>query len=160
MQNKCVLIWELLGVLFLVLVGPLFHFIFVWTGFLPIGGIFSSLNESVLDYLKLGFWVLMFFSIFEFWFIHYEKDSSRNNFILAKALGALAFQAVILTIVCSYTAFTSQAILVIDIFAYVLGCILCQFVSYKVLTNTINRRFLFWIGIVLLLIQALLLIVL
>lgn len=65
-MQESVFIWEMSGIPFLILVGCIIHFVFDWTNRLPIIGIFSPVNESVWEHLKLGFWSLMLFSLAEF----------------------------------------------------------------------------------------------
>lgn len=48
--------WEGLGVFFLIIAGSLQHFTYDWSNQIPIVGVISPVNESVWEYLKLGFW--------------------------------------------------------------------------------------------------------
>jgi hypothetical protein len=122
MRRKSVLIWELSGIVFLIVVGSLLHFTFDWSNRLPLVGVFSAVNESVWEHLKLGFWSLLLFSSIEYWFIRH----GTNNFLLAKSLGIVILQGVILSVFYTYTMFTSEPILAIDISSYILGCVLCR----------------------------------
>lgn len=138
MNRKSILVWEILGIFFLVIAGSLLHFTFKWSDQSPIVGVVSPVNESVWEHLKLGFWSLVPFSLIEYWFI--KKES--HNFFLAKGLGVLVLQSSILLIFYTYNAFLPGPILVIDISSFVLGCILCQAVSYVILTRTDDRKWL------------------
>lgn len=153
-SNKSVLIWESGGVLFLIIVGSLLHFTYDWSNQIPIVGVISPVNESVWEHLKLGFWSLALFSLIEYWFIKGEI----NNFFLAKGLGVLALQGFILLVFYIYNAFLTGPIPMIDISSYVLGCVLCQVVSYVMLTRTCDSKKLNFIGLAIILIQAMLLI--
>jgi hypothetical protein len=154
MYKKNLLIWEIAGIFFLIIAGALLHFAYQWLNQLTIIGIFSPVNESVWEHLKLGFWSLVLFSIIEYWFV---KDET-NNFLLAKALGILALQSFILLVFYTYTMFSAKPILVIDILSYILGCVLCQYISYLILTRTGERRILNKIGLTVIMIHAILLI--
>lgn len=152
---KYVLIWESSGVFVLIIVGSLLHFVYDWSNQIPIIGVISPVNESVWEHLKLGFWSLALFSLIEYWFVKVEI----NNFLLAKGLGILALQASILFVFYTYNAFLAGPILVIDISSYVLGCVLCQVVSYVILTRTCNTKMLNLIGLAIILIHIALLII-
>jgi len=54
-KEKPILIFELLGIVFIVLVGSALHFTFELSGDNPLVGVFSAVNESVWEHLKLGF---------------------------------------------------------------------------------------------------------
>jgi len=155
MRKRSIIIWEISGIFFLIFVGSLLHFVFEWSNRLPLIGVISPINESVWEHLKLGFWSLVFFSLIEYWFV----KNDVNNFFLAKGLGVLTLQGTILLVFYTYTMFSSKPILVIDISSYILGCALCQAVSYKILTKTRARKTLNRLGLVLILIHAVLLIV-
>jgi hypothetical protein len=154
MRRKSVLIWELSGIVFLIVVGSLLHFTFDWSNRLPLVGVFSAVNESVWEHLKLGFWSLVLFSLIEYWFIRHET----NNFLLAKGLGVVILQVVILSVFYTYTMFSAEPILAIDISSYILGCVLCQVVSYIILTRVSGKKILNKVGLALILIHAVLLV--
>ncbi|AGA68346.1 hypothetical protein Desdi_0821 [Desulfitobacterium dichloroeliminans LMG P-21439] len=112
--------------------------------------IFSPINESIWEHLKIGFWALVLFSLLEYRFI----KSKTHNFFLAKGLGNLALHGLIVIVFYSYTAFTDKPIMFLDISSFVLGCILCQLVSYKILTKSKPKPVLNWLGLSILLASA------
>ncbi|MDP3971121.1 MAG: DUF6512 family protein [bacterium] len=130
-SNRKILYWELIGIVFLVCVGSLLHFTYAWSDYSPFVGLFSSVNESVWEHLKLGFTSLVIFSLIEFWFI--KKDA--QNFFLAKAVGILYLQLFIVIFFYGYTFLTGTEILLVDILSYIVGCIICQLVSFRILIN-------------------------
>jgi len=154
-KSKQVLKWEISGIFFLIIVGSLLHFLFDWSYQHPIVGVVSAVNESVWEHLKLGYWSLVMFSLLEYHFI----KRATNNFFLAKGLGILILQGIILLVYYTYSTLWGEPTVVIDIAAYILGCILCQVVSYRILTRTRKSRVLNRLGLGILLIHAALLIV-
>ena len=54
--------------------------------------------------------------------------------------------------------FTGEPILAIDISSYILGCVLCQVVSYLILTRISEKKFLNELGLILILFHAVLLV--
>ena len=81
-RKNLILRYELFGMLFVSILGGLLHFTFELSGFNPIVGTFSAVNESVWEHLKLGFWPILLLTIIEYRFIIKET----NNFFLARWL--------------------------------------------------------------------------
>ncbi|MFX0083969.1 MAG: DUF6512 family protein [Candidatus Hodarchaeota archaeon] len=128
-MKKTILKWEALGILFVVLIGALFHFMFELLNYWrPIGAIFP-VNESVWEHLKLPYWPLIIFSLIEYNFI---KEQAKN-FILGKVVSFIISISTILIVFYSYTAILGTELLIVDILSFILGVILGQFVSYKIL---------------------------
>ncbi|NLL53255.1 MAG: hypothetical protein GX248_11210 [Peptococcaceae bacterium] len=152
--KKSILKWELSGIFFLVIVGFLLSFLYEWSNKSPLVGIIAPVNESVWEHLKLGFWSLIMFSVLEYWFI----KNKTHNFFGAKGLGILILQGTVLIIYYTYTMFAAEPVLVIDILAYILGCILCQLIGYRILTKKSVFKTLNLIGLFLLFLHAILLI--
>lgn len=121
-------IWSLSGFIIVVILGFIFHFVFVWTNKSTLIGAFVPVNESVWEHLKLGLWGVIIFSFLEYKFI----GGRVNNYFLAKALGILVLSLTILLIYYSYSNFTEKSILALDITSYIVGVLFCQIVSYKI----------------------------
>jgi hypothetical protein len=128
--KKTVRIYETIGILLILLLGSALHFVFEWSDYQPIVGLFSAVNESVWEHLKLGFWPALLYIIVEYWLIRKET----NNFFLAKTVGIYMLPIVITAIFYSYTTFTGESIFVIDILSFIVAVIIGQLSSYKLLT--------------------------
>jgi hypothetical protein len=125
-----VLRYELAGIVFILLLGSLLHFTFEWSGNQPIVGIFSAVNESVWEHLKLAFWPTLLFALIEYAPLKRET----NNFVLAKTVGAYVMVAIIPAIFYTYKTFTGESIFAIDIVSFVIAVMVGQLASYKLLT--------------------------
>lgn len=154
MKNK-VLVLEVIGFVFLIVIGSLIHFAYEWSNNSIIIGVFSPVNESVWEHLKLGFTSLMIFSFIEYFFIVHQT----NNFIIAKASGLLILQGFILIFYYSIHLLFKKEILILDILSYVIGCLLCQIVSYKILSKSKLNNSIKYISIFFILLHGLLIIV-
>jgi hypothetical protein len=119
--------WQAAGFLFLVAGGSLLHFLYAWSGHAVPVGLFSPVNESVWEHLKLGFWALVLWSSLEYWFIR----GRVHNYLLARALGLLCLQGFILVFFYTYTFFLGRSLLFLDIGSYVAGCLLCQLAGFR-----------------------------
>jgi hypothetical protein len=129
MENK-ILKWEIKGIIFIIILGTLFHFVFEWFFSWPPIGAITPVNESVWEHLKLPFWPLIIFSLIEYRSI----KEVANNFIIGKSLVAIISISTILIVFYSYTAVLGKEILFIDILSFFIGVIFGQFISYKIIT--------------------------
>ncbi|MBS3977578.1 MAG: hypothetical protein KGZ75_12825 [Syntrophomonadaceae bacterium] len=146
--------WEAAGFFFIVIFGCLLHFAFDWLNRLPIIGIFSPVNESVWEHLKLGFWSVVIFAFIEYPFL----KSFANNFIIAKAAGILVLQLFIIGFFYTYTAILGTHLLFLDILSYVIGALLCQVISYHLLLAPAQSHSLNMLSAAFLLLHALILV--
>jgi hypothetical protein len=120
---------ELAGTIFIITLGTILHFTFEWSGNQPIVGIFSAVNESVWEHLKLGFWPATTFALIE-----YRYLKSNSNFLTAKTTGIYLIPITITAVFYSYTAILHETILAIDILTFIIAVIASQLASYKLLT--------------------------
>lgn len=60
---KSVFRWELGGIIFIVVLGSLLHFVYGLSGYWHPIGIIAAVNESVWEHLKLGFWPTVIFPL-------------------------------------------------------------------------------------------------
>jgi hypothetical protein len=130
-QTRTILRYELVGALFIILLGSMLHFTFELSGYNPIVGAFSAVNESVWEHLKLGFWPAILWAIIEYWKI--KKES--NNFFLAKTVVPYTITAIIPLIFYSYTSVTGESIFIIDIMSFIVAVIIGQYLSYRLLLH-------------------------
>jgi len=129
-ERKSVFSYEVIGMFFIIILGSLLHFTFEWSGHQPIVGVFSAVNESVWEHLKLGLWPALFYAIIEYRLL----KKSTNNFLFAKTVGIYLIPIIISILFYSYTAVLGESVLVIDILTFVVAVIIGQLVSYKLLT--------------------------
>jgi hypothetical protein len=129
-REKNVFVYEFLGMVFIIIFGSMLHFTFELSGRQPLVGVFSAVNESVWEHLKLGFWPALVYAIIEY----RRVKKSTNNFLLAKTVGVYLIPITITFLFYSYTAILRESVLVIDILTFVTAVIVGQLASYKLLT--------------------------
>ena len=127
-EKRSIFWYELIGIFFIILLGSTLHFTFEWSGNQSIVGVFSAVNESVWEHLKIAFWPALFYLILEYRFL-YKKT---NNFFFAKTIGIYAIMIIIPAIFYSYT-FVTEENLIIDIGSFIFAIIIGQFISYMLL---------------------------
>jgi hypothetical protein len=130
--KKSILLWELAGIVFIVVLGTILHFAFEWSGrWIPIAPI-AAVNESVWEHLKLGFWPALAYAALEY----SRFGKSANNFFLAKTLGIYLIPITIVVLFYSYTAILGHDLFEADIAIFVVAVIVGQLVSYKLLISS------------------------
>lgn len=133
-------LWRFGGIVAIIILGFLLHFIYAWTGNSTIVGLFAPVNESVWEHFKLGYWSVILFSIVEYPKINYKI----NNYFFAKLIGILALELTIVIIFYSYTFIMGRDIFWIDISTYIIAAIVCQYLTYSIfqlasVSKLINR---------------------
>ena len=131
---RSVLTWEIVVTLFVIIFGAMLHFMYAWSNYSPFMGLFAPVNESVWEHLKLGFWSLILISVVEFPFI----KNQVNNFFLAKLVGVISLELVIVIIYYTQIAIKGESSLAIDIGSFVAGTAVCQLVAFQILTKSKN----------------------
>ena len=130
-MKKTILIWELVGIIFIVLLGSMLHFVFDWSGQLKPIALIAAVNKSLWEHLKLGFWPALLYAVIEY---RYLKKSTYN-FLLAKTTALYLIPISIVILFYSYTAILGYNVLVIDILIFTIAVAIGQLASYKLLTS-------------------------
>jgi len=122
--------WELIGIIFIVILGGILHFAFEWSGEWRPLALIAAVNEGVWEHLKLGFWPALIYFLIEYGYI----SKSTSNFLIAKAIGIYLIPITITALFYLYTAFVED-MLVADLIIFVLAIVIGQLSSYKMLTT-------------------------
>jgi hypothetical protein len=126
LPSKKVLIYEVVGTLFIIFLGSAFHFAYELSGKLAVVGAFSAVNESVWEHLKLPFWPSLLWMLIEI----FPLRKAVSNFFTAKAIGTIVMIVIIPAVFYTYTLFTEE-ILAVDITTFIIAVIVGQIVSCK-----------------------------
>jgi hypothetical protein len=129
-NSLSVFAYELIGMMFIVIVGSALHFTFDLSRQQPIVGVFSAVNESVWEHLKLAFWPVVLIMLIEYTLL----KKSTNNFDLAKTVGVYLMVIIIPIVFHFYIAITGKSVLIIDISTFIVAITIGQLSSYKLLT--------------------------
>jgi hypothetical protein len=130
-SRKSVLKWEITGFFFIVVVGSLLHFVFEWSDRLSWVALFTAVNESTWEHLKLAFFPALIFALFEYPFIR----NKIKNFSVAKTFSFYVMPLVIIVLFYLYLVIFRKDSLFWDIFIFVFSVGMGQIVSYKILVS-------------------------
>lgn len=117
----------IIGILFVLITGTLSHFLYDWTGQNPVIGLFTPINESIWEHMKLLFFPMLFYALILV-FRHKENYPCIPS---ALCLGILAGTILIPVFYYSYKALLGRDIFILDIAAFIVSVILSFRLSYK-----------------------------
>lgn len=129
MDKKKILYWQIAAILFTWILGTVLHFTYEWSGENNVVGIFSAVNESTWEHLKLSFFPMFLFSIIEGIFIY----KYSNNYIEAKTISLFLSILFITIIFYTYTGILGTNFAVIDILTFYISVLLSEWVAYKIM---------------------------
>ena len=107
----------LTGILFTLIAGTLLHFCYEWSGENPFVALFAPVSESVWEHLKLLFFPVLVYTLFEI--IVLFKVS--GSFLTARVLGVILGMFFILAAFFTYTGIIGRNFLAADILIFALS---------------------------------------
>ena len=124
--------YQIFSIIFTFILGTILHFTYKWSGENALVGIFSAINESTWEHLKLLFFPMLITTIIGFFFL--RKDVS--NILCAKTVGILI--AIVFTVVFfyTYTGVLGKNIAIIDISSFFIATVLGEVFAYNLMINS------------------------
>jgi len=139
MNNISLLKFQIISTIFVLTAGVLLHFAYEWSGNNTFVGLFSAVNESTWEHLKLIFFPMIITLIIGSFI--FKNDFS--NYICAETIGILT--AVLFTIILfyTYTGVIGKNYDFINIAIFFISVIFGEYITYKLTLNnfTCNRYF-------------------
>ncbi len=155
-MDKKLFKYELIGFIFVNILGTLDHFVYNWTGNNIIAALFCPVNESVWEHLKLLYFPFIIYTIFELAKM-IDKDKI-NSFLFGKILGIEIGMFSTLAIHYVYMGAIGKESLAVDIISFIIGILIAYFISYIIVKNSIGNSIPKLLTIALLTIQGIILI--
>ncbi len=97
-MKKSLSFWQFAGVVFTAVFGTLLHFLYDWTD-ITFVALFSAVNESIWEHMKILFFPMLIFAVFESRYFAKEY----KNFWCAKLIGILVGITIIPVMYYTYT---------------------------------------------------------
>ncbi|MDP4118660.1 MAG: DUF6512 family protein [Bacillota bacterium] len=130
-MNNSVKKIHVFGAIFTIFLGTVLHFLYEWTGHSKFTALFSPINESVWEHLKLLFFPIILFAVFEY-FIYGKKTA---GFMKAKAVSVFVAIFSVISIFYTYSGIIGNNILWIDILTFVISAVLAYLSSFYIIKN-------------------------
>lgn len=124
-MKKTFLKYQIISAIFVIILGTVLHFTYEWVGENKIVGVFSAVNESTWEHLKLIFYPMLITTIIGN-YIYGEKV------ICAKTVGVITAMLFTLIAFYTYTGIIGTNYAVINIAIFVVAVILGEYVAYRI----------------------------
>ena len=123
--------FQIFSVIFTYILGTLLHFTYDWSGQNPIVGLFSAVNESTWEHLKLIFFPMLIVLIIGYFYLKQKSE----NYLCAKTIGILTAMAFTVIFFYTYTGIIGRNFAFLDISSFFIAVFLGEFVSYLLMIN-------------------------
>lgn len=123
--------WQIITVIICIILGTLLHFTYEWSGENMIVALFSAVNESTWEHLKLSFYPMLLMAIIGYFVIGKRSD----NYWLAQAMGILVAITFIIVFFYTYTGIIGQNLAPVDIGTFVVAILLGEYITYRLLIS-------------------------
>ena len=123
--------YQIFSAVFTILLGVLLHFTYKLSGENKFIAIFSAINESVWEHLKLLFFPMLLNTIIGYFYF----KNSVSNFVCSKTIGIVFAMALMVIFFYTYTGILGKNIPAVDIISFFIEAILGEFVAYILIVN-------------------------
>lgn len=147
MDKKNLRNYQIVSAIFVCILGTLLHFTYELSGENQLVALFSAINESVWEHLKLLFFPMLLSTIIGYFCI----GKNTNNFLCGKALGIITSMLFIVIFFYTYTGIIGKSIVFVDIASFFVAVILGEYIAYKLITKKFKCNNMIGIGILVIL---------
>lgn len=139
MKNQKILLkYQIFSVIFTFIFGTLLHFTYEWSNQNLVVSLFSAVNESTWEHLKLLFFPMLVTTIIGYFYIGKEY----SNFLCAKVIGIILSMLFIIVFFYTYTRIIGTNFAVLDIGSFFVAVLLGEYLAYKIMLSnfTCNNK--------------------
>ena len=122
--------FQIFSLLFTYVLGTILHFTYEWSNENSIVALFSAVNESTWEHLKLLFFPMLITTIIGYFYLKTEKDE-YNNFLCARIKGILCALTFVVVFFYTYTGLIGRNFAFLDIGSFFAGVFLGEYVTFK-----------------------------
>lgn len=123
--------FELVSTILIIMLGFIFHFTFEWSNNNTIVGLFTPINESVWEHLKL----LFFPSLITIITGHFYFKNDFNNYLCNKTWGLIISMFFLVIFFYTYSGILDRNIAFIDIGSFIMAVFIMEIYTYKRIIN-------------------------
>lgn len=126
-----------IGMIFIATIGTLLHFTYEWSNHNKFVAIFSAVNESTWEHIKICMTPTIIWSLYD-GYVH----GMNNNYLIGKSLSILTIIILIPVLFYAYTFFTKKSILFIDVICFYLT-VICSTLVFNYFINISSLPFIY-----------------
>lgn len=146
-NSKKLLIFQIISTIFVLILGTILHFTYNCSSNNTFIGLFSAINESTWEHLKLIFFPMLITLIIGYFL--FKKDFP--NYICSKVIAILIAMSFTIIFFYTYTGIIGTNYASLNILSFVIAVILGEYVAYKLtLNNYTCNKYLYTIILILL----------
>ncbi len=119
--------YTIIGIVFVLITGTLSHFLYNWSGNNYIVGLFTPINESVWEHMKLLFFPMLIYSLIIILNLKKIYPCVTSSLLFGILAGTLLIPIFFYT----YTSIIGKNIFILDIGTFILSIILAFWLSFK-----------------------------
>ena len=131
MKIKKIRKYQIFSIVFTLILGTLLHFTYGWSGENKFVAIFSSVNESTWEHLKLLYFPMLLNLIIGYFYF----GKNVSNYVCSKTIGILVSIAFTIIFFYTYAGVLGRNIAFIDISSFFVAAILGEITSYLLIIN-------------------------
>lgn len=133
MKKISILKFEIISTIFISILGTLLHFTFDWSNNNQLVGIFSAVNESTWEHLKLLFFPMLITTIIG----HFYYKNTISNYLCYKTKGIIIALLFIVIFFYTYTGIIGYNITTLNIGSFFFAIVLGEYYTYKTIKNNL-----------------------
>lgn len=126
--------WQIITVIICLILGILLHFTYEWSGENIIVGIFSAVNESTWEHLKLAFYPMVIMAIIGYFII----GDRSENYWFAQTVGIITALIFITSFFYTYRGIIGINIDWLNIGSFIIAIFLGEYITYRILISNKN----------------------
>ncbi len=119
--------FTVIGTIFVLLTGTLAHFVYEWSGNNYIVGLFTPVNESVWEHMKLVFFPMLLYGLFMIYRIKEDCPCITS----ALCMGILTGTLLVPILFYAYTGILGKDIFILDIGTFIVSVLTAFLIFYK-----------------------------
>ncbi len=119
--------YTIIGIFFVLITGTLAHFLYDWSGNNYIIGLFTPINESIWEHMKLLFFPMLIYSFFIIFKFKKTYSCITSSLFFGIIIGIL----LIPIFFYAYTSILGEDTFILDIGTFILSIIIAFWLSYK-----------------------------
>ena len=120
-------LFTIIGIIFVIISGSLAHFLYNWTGDNYIIGLFTPVNESIWEHMKLTFFPMLIYSLPMIFLFKDKYPCITSSLCLGNLTGTL----LIPVFYYAYTYIFGRDIFMFDIAIFIVSVLIAFRLSYK-----------------------------
>ena len=148
MNNRTNLIkFQIFSAIFVIIIGTILHFAYNWSKNISFVGLFSSINESTWEHLKLLFFPMLITTIIGYFIF----QDTFPNFLCSKTIGIISAMLFTVIFFYTYTGIIGTNYAFLNILTFILSVIIGEYVAYILTINNFTFNKIFCVSILILL---------